>query len=97
MVNLHELYKQLEETKQKITQQPVKGSGWVVLDEIPHLDLSIAQYTPVKRSSHVSLLSKPNTKKAAFNIKNSDMQQVFHVVHSCKYSPKKVGDELGFI
>jgi hypothetical protein len=53
-VNQHELDNQLEEVKQKIIQSLVlfqkEGSGWV-LDEIIHLDLSIAQYTPVKGSS----------------------------------------------
>ena len=50
MVNQHELHNQLEEAKQKITQSLAlfqkEGSGWV-LDEILHLDLSIAEYTPV--------------------------------------------------
>ena len=74
-VNQHELENQLEEAKQKITQSLVlfqkEGSGWV-LDEILHLDLSIAQYTPVKGSSYIPLPTKLKTKKAIINIKNSD-------------------------
>ena len=74
-VNQHELENQLEEAKQKITQSLVlfqkEGSGWV-LDEIIHLDLSIAQYTPVKGSSYIPLPSKLKVKKAIINIKNSD-------------------------
>ena len=74
-VNQHELQNQLEEAKQKITQSLVlfqkEGSGWV-LDEILHLDLSIAQYTPVKGSSYIPLPSKLKAKKAIINIKNSD-------------------------
>ena len=74
-VNQHELENQLEEAKQKITQSLVlvqkEGSGWV-LDEILHLDLSIAQYTPVKGSSYVPLASKLKNKKAIINVKNPD-------------------------
>ena len=74
-VNQHELENQLEEAKQKITQSLVlfqkEGSGWV-LDEILHLDLSIARYTPVKGSSYIPLPSKLKAKKAIINIKNSD-------------------------
>ena len=74
-VNQQELQNQLEEAKQKITQSLVvfqeEGSGWV-LDEIVHLDLSIAQYTPVKGSSYIPLSNKLKTKKAIINIKNKD-------------------------
>jgi hypothetical protein len=74
-VHQHELDNQLDEAKQKIIKSLVlfqkEGSGWV-LDEILHLDLSIAQYTPVKGSSYIPLPSKLKTKKAIINIKNSD-------------------------
>jgi hypothetical protein len=74
-VNQHELDNQLDEVKQKITQPLVlfqkEGSG-LVLDEILHLDLSIAQYTPVRGSSYIPLPNKLKTKKAIINIKNSD-------------------------
>ena len=74
-VNQHELENQLDEAKQKITQSLVlfqkEGSGWV-LYEIHHLDLSIAQYTPVKGSSYIPLPSKLKTKKAIINVKNMD-------------------------
>jgi hypothetical protein len=74
-VHQHELDNQLDEAKQKIIQSLVlfqkEGSGWV-LDEILHLGLSIAQYTPVKGSSYISLPSKLKTKKTIINIKNSD-------------------------
>ena len=87
-VNQHELQNQLEEAKQKITQSLVlfqkEGSGWV-LDEILHLDLSIAQYTPVKGSSYIPLPNKLKTKKAIINIKNKDnkcfMWSVLAVLH----------------
>ena len=45
------------------------------LEEANHaatLDLTIAQYTPVKGSSYIPLPSKLKTKKAIINIKNSD-------------------------
>ena len=65
-VNQHELENQLEEAKQKITQSLVlfqkEGSGWV-LDEILHLDLSIAQYTPVKGSSYIPLPTQLKLRK----------------------------------
>ena len=71
---MHGLYNQLEEAKQAATQAMVlfqkEGSGWV-LDEILHLDLSIAQYT-VKGSSYIPLPSKLKEKKAIMNIKNSN-------------------------
>ena len=74
-VDQHELYNQLKEAKQAATQAMVlfqkEGSGWE-LDEIFHLDLSIAQYTPVKGSSYIPLPSKLRAKKAIINIKNSD-------------------------
>ena len=66
-VDQHELYNQLEEAKQAATQAMVlfqkEGSGRV-LDEILHLDLSIAQYTAVKGSSYIPLPSKLKVKKA---------------------------------
>ncbi len=74
-VDQHELHNQLEEAKQKITQSLVlfqkEGSGWV-LDEILHLDLSMAQYTPLKGSSYIPRPSKLKTKKGIINIKNND-------------------------
>jgi hypothetical protein len=87
-VNQHELENQLDEAKQKITQSLVlfqkERSGWV-LDEILHLNLSIAQYTPVKGSSYIPLPSKLKTKKAIINVKNMDnkcfMWSVLAVLH----------------
>ena len=62
-VDQHELYNQLEEAKQAATQAMVlfqkEGSGWV-LDEILHLDLSIA---PVKGSRYIPLPSKLKRRK----------------------------------
>ncbi|XP_028417042.1 uncharacterized protein LOC114541307 [Dendronephthya gigantea] len=96
-VGQQELHNQLEEVKQKITQSLVlfqkEGSGWV-LDEILHLDLSIAQYTPVKGSSYIPLPSKINAKKAVINIKNSDnkcfMWSVLAALHPVKQSAERL-------
>ena len=108
-VNQHELDNQLEEAKQKIIQSLVlfqkEGSGWV-LDEILHLDLSIAQYTPVKGSSYIPLPSKLKTKKAIINIKNSDnkcfMWSILAALHPASRDSERLNhyqqfqDELDF-
>ena len=74
-VHHHELENQINEAKQKITQSLVlfqkEGSGWI-LDEILHLDLNIARYTPIKGSSYVRLPKILGSKKAVLNIKNND-------------------------
>ena len=96
-VNQHELHNQLEEAKQKITQSLVlfqkEGSGWV-LDEILHLDLSIAEYTPVKGSSYIPLPSKLKTKKAIINIKNSDNKCFMWSVLAALHPPSQHVDRL---
>ena len=78
-VNQHELHNQIEEARQKITQSLVsfqkEGSGWV-LHEILHLDLSIAQYIPVKASSYVPLPKSVAGKKAVINKQNSALYVV---------------------
>ena len=40
-----------------------EGSGWA-LDEVLHLDLNIAQYKPLKRSTYIPQPKKLNNKKA---------------------------------
>ena len=108
-VNQLELHNPLEEAKQKITQSLVlfqkEGSGWV-LDEILHLDLSIAQYAPLKGSSYILLPSKLKTKKAIINIKNHDnkcfMWSVLASIHPAfrdaerLYHYQQYKDELDF-
>ena len=110
-VHQHELDNQIDEARQKITQSIVlfqkEGSGWV-LDEILHLDLNIAQYTPVKGSSYILLPSKLKTKKAIINIKNSDnkcfMWSILAALHPIPYqrNPERLHhyqqykDELDF-
>lgn len=94
-VNHHELGNQLEEAKQKITQSlflfQKEGSGWV-LDEILHLDLNMAQYTPVKGSSYIPLPKILGSKKAIINIKNSDnkcfMWSVLAATHPVEHTRK---------
>ena len=108
-VDQHELQTQLEEAKQAVTQAMVlfqkEGSGWV-LDEILHLDLSIAQYTPVKGSSYIPLPNKLKAKKAIININNSDnkcfMWSILAGIHPAKqtaerlYHYQQFQDELDF-
>ena len=96
-VDQHELHNQLEEAKQAATQAMVlfqkEGSGWV-LDEILHLDLTIAQYTPVKGSSYIPLPNKLKTKKAIINIKNSDakcfMWSILAAIHPAKQTAERL-------
>ncbi|XP_028416044.1 uncharacterized protein LOC114539626 [Dendronephthya gigantea] len=93
----HELDNQLDEAKQKIIQSLVmfqkEGSGWI-LDEILHLDLSIAQYSPVKGSSYIPLPSKLKTKKAIINVKNSDnkcfMWSILAALHPVKQNAERL-------
>ncbi|XP_028414926.1 uncharacterized protein LOC114538015 [Dendronephthya gigantea] len=93
----HELDNQLDEAKQKIIQSLVmfqkEGSGWI-LDEIFHLDLSIAQYSPVKGSSYIPLPSKLKTKKAIINVKNSDnkcfMWSILAALHPVKQNAERL-------
>ena len=74
-VHLHTLEEQVQQAKQKVTQSFVmyqkEGSGWV-LDEVLHMDLSMAHYKPVKGSSYIPLPKILQHKKAVINIKNSD-------------------------
>ena len=74
-VNHHELGDQLREANEKVKSSPAiyqkEGSGWI-LDEILHLDLNMAQYTPLKGSSYIPLPKKLRNKKAIINIKNID-------------------------
>ena len=82
-----------------------QGSGWV-LDEFLNLDLSIAQYTPVKGSSYIPLPSKLKAKKSIINIKNSDtkcfMWSILAGIHPAKQTAERVyhhqqfQDELDF-
>ena len=108
-VNQHELYNRLEEANQKITHSLVsfqkEGSG-LVLDEILHTDMNIAQYNPVKGSSYIPLPSKLKTKKAIINIKNNDnkcfMWSILAGIHPAKRSAERLyhyqqfQDELDF-
>ena len=63
-INLHELDNQFHEANKKITSSLAiyqkEGSGWI-LDEILHMDLSIAQYTPLKGSSWIYLCQSSST------------------------------------
>ncbi|XP_028410570.1 uncharacterized protein LOC114533268 [Dendronephthya gigantea] len=110
-VNQHELSNQLDEAKQKIVQSLVlfqkEGSGWI-LDEILHLDLCMAKYTPVKGSSYVPLPRTIAGKKAVINVKNSDSKcfmwavlAALHPIH-WKNNPERLHhyenfqDELNF-
>ena len=74
-VNAHDMEKQLKEACSKILDSLAiyqkEGSVWI-LDEILHLDLNMAKYTPLKGSSYIPLPKKLKTKKAIINIKNSD-------------------------
>ena len=106
----HELQNQLEEAKQQVTQAMVlfqnEGSGWV-LDGILHLDLSTAQYTPVKGSSYIPLPSRLDPKKGIINIKNNDnkcfMWSILAGIHAAKqtaerlYHYQQFQDELDFL
>jgi hypothetical protein len=57
-VNAHDMEKQLKEACSKILDSLAiyqkEGSGWI-LDEILHLDLKMAKYTPLKGSSYIPL------------------------------------------
>ncbi|CAB4015283.1 Gastrula zinc finger [Paramuricea clavata] len=74
-VNVHDMEKQLHEACSKILDSLAiyqkEGSGWI-LDEILHLDLNMAKYTPLKGSSYIPLPRKLKTKKAIINVKNTD-------------------------
>jgi hypothetical protein len=87
--------KQLQEACSKIIDSLAiyqkEGSGWV-LDEILHLDLNMAKYSPLKGSSYIPLPKKLKTRKAIVNIKNSDnkcfMWSVLAALHPIEYSRK---------
>ena len=74
-VNSQELETQLGEANQKIldafASYQREGSGWL-LSAVLHLDLNVAQYTPIKGSSYLPLPTQLKDKKAIINIKNSD-------------------------
>ena len=96
-VNRHEMNEQLNEVTQKIlsafaTYQK-EGSGWM-LSEILHLDLNVAQHTPLKGSSYPPLPKKLKDKKAIVNIKNEDnkcfMWSVLADLHPTSVNPGRV-------
>lgn len=94
-VNPHELERQLQEANQKVKDSLAiyqkEGSGWV-LNEILHMDLNMAQYTPLKGLSYIPLPKKLNTKKGVVNIKNSDnkcfMWSVLAGLHPIRWKNK---------
>ena len=111
-VNPHELDNQLQDANKKITSSPPiyqkEGRGWI-LDEILYMDLSIAQYTPLKKSSYIPLPKKLNTKKAINDVKiltaNILCGQFLHLFIPCihwKDNPERLHhyqrfqDELNF-
>ena len=110
-VNVHDMEKQLQEACSKILDSLAiyqkEGSGWI-LDEILHLDLSMAKYTPLKGSSYFPLQKKLKTKKAIINVKNSDnkcfMWSILAALHPVEHTrnPERIQhyqryqDELNF-
>ena len=47
------------------------GSGWLV-DRLMHLDIHVAEYDPLRASSHIPLPSWIVKKRAVLNIKNTN-------------------------
>ena len=110
-VDVHDMEKQLQEACSKIIDSLAiyqkEGSGWV-LDEILHLDLNMAKYTPLKGSSYIPLPKKLKTKKAIINVKNSDnksfMWSILAALHPVEHTrnPERIHhyrhyqDELNF-
>ena len=84
-VKAHDMEKQLQEACSKILDSLAiyqkKGSGWI-LDEILHLDLNLAKYTPLKGSSYIPLPKKLKNKKPIINIKNSDNKCFMWSIHA---------------
>ena len=74
-LNAHDMEEQLQEAGTRIIDPfaiyQKEGKG-CVLDEILHLDLNMAKYTPMKGSSYIPLPKKLKTKKAIANVKNMD-------------------------
>jgi hypothetical protein len=110
-VNVHDMDKQQQEACSKILDSLAiyqkEGSGWI-LDDILHLDLKMAKYTPLKGSSSFPLPKKLMTKKAIINAKNSDnkcfMWSILAALHPVEYTrnPERIHrsqhyqDELNF-
>ena len=110
-VNAHDMEKQLQEACSKILDclaiYQKEGSGWI-LDEILHLDLNMAKYTPLKGSSYIPLPKKLKTKKAIINVKNTDnkcfMWSILAALHPVEHTrnPERIHhyqhyqDELNF-
>jgi len=76
-VNNNDINTNLNEAIEKISKALAtyqrEGSGWL-LSHILHVDLYVAQYTPIKGSSYLPLPKKLKDKKAILNIQNNDNQ-----------------------
>lgn len=98
-VNPHDIDVQLMEAYQKIlsafAMYQREGSGWL-LSHVLHLDLYIAEYTPIKGSSYLPLPAKIQNKKAVLNIQNNDNKcfqwSVLAALHPVnrKYQPHRI-------
>ena len=98
-VTVHEIEEQLNEVNQKIlsafTSYQKEGNG-SMLSEILHLDLSVAQYKPLKGSSYLPLPKTLNNKKAIINIENKNnkcfMWSVLAALHPVPYrsNPERI-------
>ena len=73
--NVHELEEQVYTAKEKIKSSFIEymreGSG-LQLDEVLHVDLNVATYTPLIGSSYIALPKKLRDTKAFVNIQNTD-------------------------
>ena len=97
-VTVHEIEEQLNEVNQKIlsafTSYQKEGNG-SMLSEILHLDLSVAQYKPLKGSSYLPLPKTLKNEKAIINIENKNnkcfMWSVLAALHPVPYRSNREG------
>ena len=67
------LQEMISSMKQRITELPTKGSGWV-FQRVSTLQIHLAKYKPLKGSSYFELPKPLMLKKAVVNVKNDDQQ-----------------------
>ena len=63
--------KHVEKIKQSFLEFQREGSGWQ-MEEVLHITLSVAIYTPLAGSSYIPLPQQLKDKKAILNIQNDD-------------------------
>ena len=96
--NEQELYDEMEgKLLEKMAAIEKIGSGWE-FRSIVQLDLHTVEYDPMRAARHIPLPKKLDSKKAIFNMENTDnkcfLWSVFGALNPKKKNPQRIDKEL---